>query len=139
MFNGDKIRALRTIKNLSLRQLCRLANGEISPSHLSELENGKVPNPTKRVTRALARALQVKEIELFTFEDHIEGEFKMCKYRQEYPTMNGWVYYCELVAYGRHLTVRELAKEGCTKEARQKCKQMMEYTCGVGIVPEPRR
>lgn len=139
MLNGSRIRTLRITKNLSLRELCQLSNGEISPSHLSALERGRVPNPGKRVTRALARALKVKEIELFTFEDNVKGEFRMCKYRSEFPTMNGWVYYCDLIAAGKHLTARELAEIGCTKEARQYCKQMMEYTCGIGIVPEPEK
>lgn len=138
MLNGAKIKELRIIKNLSLRELCKLTDGELSPSHLSFIENGQVGNPTKRVSRALAKALGVKEIELFTFEDHVKGEFCMCKYREEYPTLNGWVYYCDLVAWGKQLSEKELADIGCTTEARKYCKQMMEYTCGVGIVPEPK-
>ena len=137
MLNSAKIKGLRLAKNLSLRRVCSLARGEISPSHLSELEQGKVANPTKRVTRALAKALGVKEIELFTFGDFVKGEFQVCKYRREYPTMNGWVYYCDLVANGKQLTAIQLSEIGCTQEARNYCKQMMEFTCGVGMVPEP--
>lgn len=139
MLNAAKIKGLRLAKNLSLRGLCSLAKAAISPSHLSELEHGKVANPTKRVTRALAKALGVKEIELFIFEDFVKGEFQVCKYRREYPTMNGWVYYCNLVACGKQLTAEQLLEIGCTAEARINCKQMMEYTCGVGIVAEPKK
>jgi len=139
MLNGSKIKNLRLTKNLSLRELCKQTNGEISPSHLSALERGRVMNPTKRLTRALAKVLCVKEVELFSFEDCMEGEFKMCKYRREYPTMNGWVYYCDLAAAGRDLTIEQLAAVGCTAEARKNCKKMMEYTCGVGIVPDPKK
>lgn len=138
MINGEKIRALRKAKGLSLRDVSKLTGGEISPSYLCEMECGKAPNPGKRISRALAKALSVKEIELFTFDDYAEGEFKMCKYRKEYPTMNGWVYYCDLVASGKVYTEKELAEIGCTKEDRLKCKQMMEFTCGIGLVPEPR-
>lgn len=138
MIDGPKIRALRKVKSLSLRELSRLTGQAVSPSRLSEIENGKAQNPTKRVTRALAKALGVRETELFTFEDCVKGEFSMCKYRKEYPTMNGWVYYCDLTASGKTLTGRELAKLGCTAEKRAKCKQMMELTCGIGIVPEPK-
>lgn len=139
MLNGTKIKALRKTKKLSLRQLSQYTGGAISASRLSEMENGKVPNPTKRVTRALAKALGIKEIELFCFEDYVEGEFKMCKYRMEYPTMNGWVYYCDLVATGKVLTAGELAEIGCTSIKRANCKKMMEYTCGMGIVPKPKK
>lgn len=138
MLRGDKIRALRQTRKISLRQLSSLTEGVVSASYLSEIENGKATNPTKKVTRALAKALGVKETELFTYEDSMEGEFKMCPYRMEYPTMNGWVYYCDLVSSGRKLTKEELTAIGCTEEERSKCKQMMEYTCGVGIVPEPK-
>lgn len=55
MLNAAKIKGLRLAKKLSLRGLCSVAKGEISPSHLSELEQGKVANPTKRVTRAIAK------------------------------------------------------------------------------------
>lgn len=139
MLNGPKIRALRKIKNLSLRDLSLLTGQIVSPSRLSEMENGKVLNPTKRMTRALAKALDVRETELFTFEDYVKGEFDMCKYRKEYPTMNGWVYYCDLAATGKTLTGRELEVIGCTKEKRTKCKQMMEVTCGTAIVPDPKK
>ncbi|GAB4264222.1 helix-turn-helix domain-containing protein [Thermincola ferriacetica] len=138
MINGKKIQALRKTKGFSLRQISQLANGQISPSYLSEIENGKVKNPSKKIARALAKALGVREFELFTFEDYVEGEFKMCKYRMEYPTMNGWVYYCDLVARGKNITKKELEEVGCTEVERAKCKQMMELTCGMGIVPEPR-
>lgn len=137
MLDGEKIKTLRKLKNLSLRQFCRDSGGQISPSYLSEIESGKVQNPGKKTTRALAKVLGVKEFELFSFDDYVEGEFKMCEYRREYPTMNGWVYYCDLVASAKILTEKELAEIGCTKESRARCKQMMEFTCGVGIVPEP--
>lgn len=137
MLNGKKIRAFRQNLNLSLRQVSRLSGGQLSASYLSEIENGKIKNPTKKVTRALAFVLGVKETELFTFDENSEGGFKMCIHRQEYQTMNGWVYYCDLVAKGIKLTEEELKKIGCTEEERRKCKQMMEYTCGMGIVPEP--
>lgn len=138
MLKGDKIRALRREKGLSLRQVSQLSGGQISPSYLSEIERGRVTNPGKKLTRALARALGVKEVELFVFPDYVEGEFKMCPYRREYPTMNGWVYYCDLVARGKKVTRKELEEIGCTEEVRRKCKQMMEFTCGEGIVPEPK-
>lgn len=138
MLNGEKIRFLRQAKNLSLRQLSKLTYREVSPSYLSEIENGKAHNPGKHVSRALAKALGVKELELFSFDDYVEGEFKMCKYRREFPTMNGWVYYCDLVASGQVLTAQQLAEIGCTKADRAKCRQMMEFTCGMGIVPEPK-
>lgn len=137
MIDGPKIRGLRRAKYLTLRQMADMSAGALSPGYLSEIENGKAPNPTKHVTRALAKALGVKEIELFTFADHIEGEFKMCKYRREYPTMNGWVYYCDLAASGQQLTEEELTDLGCTEETRTNCRRMMEFTCGKGLVPEP--
>lgn len=137
MLNGEKIRSLRQNLHLSLRQVSRITGGQLSASYLSEIENGKITNPSKKVTRALALVLGVKETVLFTYDEYIEGEFNMCIHRQEYQTMNGWVYYCELVAKGIKLTKEELEKIGCTQEERRKCKQMMEYTCGMGIVPEP--
>lgn len=138
MLNGSKIKNLRITKRLSLRELCNLAERQISPSYLSELETGKISNPSKKVTRALAKALKVSELELFTFEDYVKGEFNVCEYRREFPTMNGWVYYCDLVATAKHLTAKELAEIGCTVDARIYCQRMMEFTCGVGIVPEPK-
>lgn len=137
--NGKKILSLRTIKQLSLREFSRLSGGAVSPSHLSEIENGKVSNPTKRVTRAIAKVLGVRETELFSFEENIKGEFMMCTYRREYPTMNGWVYYCELVAKGIELTREELSVIlGCDEHKREECRRMMEFTCGIGLVPQPK-
>lgn len=101
------------------------------------MENGKAANPTKKSTRALALALGVAEWELFVHDNCLKGDMKMCIYQREYVTMNGWVYYCELVALGKRLTAEELKELGCTKDARARCKQLMEYTCGTGIVPNP--
>lgn len=138
MINGPKIRAMRKAKGLTLRKLSELTGNAISPSYLSEIENGIALNPSKRVSRLLAKTLGVMESELFNYPDNLKGEFEMCKYRMEFPTMNGWVYYCNLVANAQVFTKKELEDIGCTVEKRAKCKQMMELTCGMGIVPEPK-
>jgi len=137
VLNGKKIKALRKKRGLTLRQLSELTCGKVSISRLSEIENGKVANPTKKTIHALALVLGVAEWELFLHDEFLKGDLRMCIHRREYITMNGWVYYCELAALGKRLTADELKKLGCTKEDRTRCKQLMEYTCGTGIVPEP--
>jgi len=60
----------------------------------------------------------------------------MCPYIRKGMNINGWYYYCDAVAFGLKLTVKDLDSIGCTEEQRKICKSLMELAVGVGIVPD---
>lgn len=61
-----------------------------------------------------------------------------CKFWQEYHSVNGWVCFCELAAYDRPCTERDLAAIGCTVHRRQECLRLMVAQVGYGIIPDPK-
>ena len=52
---GQQLRELRVQRGLSLREVERISVGEISSSHLSQVENGKISQPSLIFLRALGK------------------------------------------------------------------------------------
>lgn len=67
----NNLRALRVSKRLSLSQLARQAY--TVKSHLSDIENGKTPNPSALIMARVAAALGV------SLDDLIGGRVVTCK------------------------------------------------------------
>lgn len=70
---GQEIRKARERRGISLSKLAEKA--EVSKSYLSNLETGKLENPTIEVLERLARALDVKmqiPLENFTPGEHLQ-------------------------------------------------------------------
>jgi len=54
---GENIRRTRNIRKISINTLAKIAN--VSLGYLSDLENGKMNNPSDKVLEAIAEALNV--------------------------------------------------------------------------------
>lgn len=61
---------------------------------------------------------------------------KRCPYWNEYESIEGWVCYCEIAAYGKRPTWEELLIIGCTEQKREQCRRDMERMMGMAAVPE---
>lgn len=69
---GEKIRELRKRKDLSQRDLA--GRVDIDFTYLSKIENGKVPPPSDKVIRKLARELEADLEELLTLAAKVSQE-----------------------------------------------------------------
>ncbi|MBC7342529.1 MAG: hypothetical protein H5U02_08820 [Clostridia bacterium] len=60
---------------------------------------------------------------------------KRCAYWNEYHAPNGWICFCDLVAYGWEVSDEDLKRAGCSAEKRRACQLDMERAVGMGLVP----
>jgi len=61
---GTRIRARRNRLALTLRDVEMITNGMVSNAYLSQLENGKIRNPSAKIVLALAAAYHVEPAEM---------------------------------------------------------------------------
>lgn len=64
---GARLRARRTGIGLSLRGVEVATNGSVSNAYLSQIENGKIRNPSARVVIALAAVYSVEPAEMLAW------------------------------------------------------------------------
>jgi transcriptional regulator with XRE-family HTH domain len=69
---GPHLRALRTAKNLSQRQLARRIGTD--RSYISSIERESVPPPGQPLVRRIAQALNISEVDLIMSAGHIPSE-----------------------------------------------------------------
>jgi transcriptional regulator with XRE-family HTH domain len=65
-----RIKAARKAKKLTLRDVERLSNGNISNVHVSEIENG-LAHPSPRMLRQLSEVLELDFLKLMILAGHI--------------------------------------------------------------------
>ena len=78
---GKRIRQLRIENNLTMIELSKL--GKVSQSYISDLENGKIKNPSIIKIEKIAAALGVPVIEL------LNNNYDKSKYELEKALLNG--------------------------------------------------
>lgn len=61
---GPRIQARRNKLGLTLRDVEAILDGQISNASLSQLENGKIKNPSAKIVLALAAAYAVDPLEM---------------------------------------------------------------------------
>lgn len=66
---GDEIKKLRKDKNISIRKLGELSG--ISHAYISQIENGKRGNPKPDLIKKLAKALDVRYVDLLIKAGHL--------------------------------------------------------------------
>jgi transcriptional regulator with XRE-family HTH domain len=72
MVFGEKVRALRKEKGISLRKFA--AQAEISPTYLSKIERGEFPPPAEEKVKAMARLLGQNEDEFLALANRVASD-----------------------------------------------------------------
>jgi HTH-type transcriptional regulator, competence development regulator len=73
---GDYLRELRIVKDMSLREVEKATKNTVSNAYLSQLESGKISNPSPHILKSLAEAYNVVYDELMAAAGYIHSTNK---------------------------------------------------------------